>query len=120
MRIPTDLIPVCPKCGKPMSMNLRADDTFVQDEGWYAASDRYSDFLRLHKGLHILFLELGVGFNTPAIIKYPFMQMTAENSNAVYACINLGECFCPDEISRRSVCIDGDIHKVLTELSSHI
>mgnify|MGYP004465425057 FL=1 len=120
MRIPTDLIPVCPKCGKPMSMNLRADDTFVQDEGWYAASGRYSDFLRRHKGLHILFLELGVGFNTPAIIKYPFMQMTAENSNAVYACINLGECFCPDEISHRSVCIDGDIHEVLTELSSHI
>lgn len=120
MRIPTDLIPVCPKCGKPMSMNLRADDTFVQDKGWYAASDRYSDFLRRHKGLHILFLELGVGFNTPAIIKYPFMQMTAENNNAVYACINLGECFCPDEISHRSVCIDGDIHEVLTELSSHI
>ena len=120
MCIPTELIPVCPKCGKPMSMNLRADDTFVQDEGWYAASGRYSDFLRRHKGLHILFLELGVGFNTPAIIKYPFMQMTAENSNAVYACINLGECFCPDEISYRSVCIDGDIHKVLTELSSHI
>lgn len=120
MRIPTDLIPVCPKCGNPMSMNLRADDTFVQDEGWHAASDRYSDFLRRHKGLHILFLELGVGFNTPAIIKYPFMQMTAENSNAVYACINLGECFCPDEISYRSVCIDGDIHEVLTELSSHI
>lgn len=120
MRIPTELIPVCPKCGKPMSMNLRADDTFVQDKGWYAASGRYSDFLRRHKGLHILFLELGVGFNTPAIIKYPFMQMTAENSNAVYACINLGECFCPDEISHRSVCIDGDIHEVLTELSSHI
>lgn len=120
MRIPTELIPVCPKCGKPMSMNLRADDTFVQDKGWYAASDRYSDFLRRHKGLHILFLELGVGFNTPAIIKYPFMQMTAENSNAVYACINLGECFCPDEISHSSVCIDGDIHEVLTELSSHI
>ena len=77
MRIPTELIPVCPKCGKPMSMNLRADDTFVQDKGWYAASGRYSDFLRRHKGLHILFLELGVGFNTPAIIKYPFMQMTA-------------------------------------------
>ena len=120
MRIPTELIPVCPKCGKPMSMNLRADDTFVQDEGWYAASGRYSDFLRRHKGLHILFLELGVGFNTPAIIKYPFMQMTAENNNAVYACINLVECFCPDEISQRSVCIDGDIHEVLTELASHI
>ncbi len=94
--------------------------TDIIEEGWHAASGRYSDFLRRHKGLHILFLELGVGFNTPAIIKYPFMQMTAENSNAVYACINLEECFCPDEISHRSVCIDGDIHEVLTELSSHI
>ncbi len=94
--------------------------TDIIEEGWYAASGRYSDFLRRHKGLHILFLELGVGFNTPAIIKYSFMQMTAENSNAVYACINLGECFCPDEISHRSVCIDGDIHDVLTELASHI
>lgn len=118
MRIPSELIPVCPVCGKPMSMNLRADNTFVQDEGWYAASGRYSDFIRRHKNMHILFLELGVGFNTPGIIKYPFMQMTAENRKAVYACINLGECFCPDEIAAQSVCIDGDIHDVLTRLVS--
>ena len=72
MRIPSELVPKCPECGKPMTMNLRCDDTFVQDEGWYKASERYSDFLRRHEGMYILFLELGVGFNTPVIIKYPF------------------------------------------------
>ena len=94
MRIPTELIPHCPKCGKPMTMNLRADDTFVQDKGWYRAAERYEEFLRRHKNLHILFLELGVGYNTPAIIKYSFWQMTAKNSKAVYACVNFGEAFC--------------------------
>lgn len=98
MRIPTELIPHCPKCGKPMTMNLRADDTFVQDKGWYRAAERYEEFLRRHKNLHILFLELGVGYNTPAIIKYSFWQMTAKNSKAVYACVNFGEAFCPKQI----------------------
>ncbi len=91
MKIPSGLIPKCPVCGAPMTMNLRCDNSFVQDEGWYAAANRYSDFIRRHKGIHILFLELGVGGNTPAIIKYPFWQMTAENQKAVYACINFGE-----------------------------
>lgn len=98
MRIPTELIPHCPKCGKPMTMNLRADDTFVQDKGWYRAAERYEEFLRRHKNLHILFLELGVGYNTPVIIKYSFWQMTAKNSKAVYACVNFGEAFCPKQI----------------------
>lgn len=95
MKIPTELIPKCPVCGAPMTMNLRSDMTFVQDEGWYSASNRYDDFIRRHKDLHILFLELGVGANTPVIIKYPFWQMTGKNSNATYACINYGETFCP-------------------------
>lgn len=72
MRIPLKLIPYCPVCGKPMSMNLRADDTFVQDEGWYKAGGRYSDFMRRHKKDRVLFLELGVGMNTPGIVKYNF------------------------------------------------
>lgn len=113
MRIPTELIPYCPVCGRPMTMNLRSDDSFVQDEGWYSAAERYDDFIRRHKNMHILFLELGVGFNTPGIIKYPFLKMTAENQNAVYACVNNGEVFCPDELRERSVCIDGDIAEVL-------
>lgn len=116
MRISSELIPVCPVCGRPLTMNLRSDDSFVQDEGWYRASERYSEFIRRHKNLNILFLELGVGFNTPGIIKYPFWKMTAENSNAVYACVNLGEAFCPDIIQKRSVCIDGDIAEILKKI----
>ncbi|MGN1136899.1 MAG: Sir2 silent information regulator family NAD-dependent deacetylase, partial [Oscillospiraceae bacterium] len=96
-----------------MTMNLRSDNSFVQDEGWHIAAKRYDDFIRSHRNMHILFLELGVGFNTPGIIKYPFWKMTFENINAVYACVNYGEAFCPDEISERAVCIDGDIAKVL-------
>ena len=116
MRIPTELIPHCPVCGKPMSMNLRADDTFVEDEGWHDAAERYDNFIRTRNGQHILFMELGVGINTPVIIKIPFMQMTAQNPKAVYACLNYGEVFAPDEIAEQSILIDGDIHDVLSEV----
>lgn len=116
MRIPTELIPYCPVCGAPMTMNLRCDDTFVQDDGWYTASTRYADFIRHHKDLHILFLELGVGRNTPAIIKYPFWQMTANNHNAIYACINLNDAICPPQIKNQSICIANDIDKTLSNL----
>ena len=116
MRIPTELIPYCPICGKPMSMNLRADDTFVEDEGWHDAAERYDNFIRTRKGQHTLFMELGVGMNTPVIIKIPFMQMTAQNPNAVYACLNYGEVFAPDEIAEQSILIDGDIHDILSEI----
>ena len=113
MRVPTELIPRCPKCGKPMTMNLRSDNTFVQDKGWYRAADRYAEFLRRHENLHILFLELGVGYNTPAIIKYPFWQMTAKNPKAVYACLNFGEAVCPKEIASQSICINSEIQKII-------
>lgn len=116
MKIPTELIPKCPVCGAPMTMNLRCDDTFVQDDGWYAAAERYNDFIWRHKKLHILFLELGVGGNTPVIVKYPFWQMTAENSKAVYVCVNREEAFCPQEIEKRSICIEEDIGKVIEDI----
>ena len=116
MRIPAELVPHCPRCGKPLTTNLRADDTFVQDEGWYRASERYSRFLETHQGEKMLFLELGVGFNTPGIIKYPFWQMTYQNPEATYACINYGDAAAPGEIAERSICIDGDIGEVLKEL----
>ena len=96
-----------------MTMNLRCDDSFVQDDGWYAAANRYEDFIRRHKGMRILFLELGVGENTPVIIKYPFWQMTAKNPKAVYACVNRGEAYCPQEIKKQSICFDTDIAQVL-------
>lgn len=116
MRIPSSLVPRCPVCGAPMTMNLRCDDTFIQDEGWYAAAERYEAFLREQQGKHILLLELGVGANTPGIIKYPFWRMTMQNPTAVYACINQGAAFCPKEIADRSVCIDQDIAAVLARL----
>lgn len=118
MKIPTELIPKCPVCGAPMTMNLRCDDNFVQDEGWHKASEQYGDFIRGHKNADILFLELGVGANTPVIIKYPFWQMTAQNPNAVYACVNLGMAYAPSEIEKQSICIDADIGRVLPELLS--
>ena len=116
MKIPTELLPVCPHCGKPLTMNLRSDDKFVEDEGWHRAAERYSDFLRRHEGQRILFLELGVGYNTPVIIKYPFWQMTAKNPNAFYACINQGQAICPPEIQRQAVCINADIGAVIAQL----
>ena len=115
MKIPTELIPKCPKCGKSLTMNLRSDDKFVEDEGWHQAAERYENFLRTRNG-KILFLELGVGYNTPGIIKYPFWQMTAKNPDATYACVNCGEAVCPEDIRKQSICIDGDIGQVIEEL----
>lgn len=115
MRVPSELLPCCPRCGKPMTMNLRSDDRFVEDEGWHRAAERYERFLSAHQDAKILFLELGVGYNTPVIIKYPFWQITARNPQAVYACINLGEAECPEAIRERSICIDGDIGEILTQ-----
>ena len=113
MKIPGELVPHCPVCGAPMSMNLRADGSFVEDSGWHKAARRYEEFLRRHEEMRVLFLELGVGGNTPGIIKYPFWRMTYQNPRAVYACVNLGEAWAPKEIAERSVCIDGDIGEVL-------
>jgi NAD-dependent SIR2 family protein deacetylase len=114
MKIPTELLPVCPHCGKPLTMNLRSDDKFVEDEGWYRAAERYENFLRTRAGGKILFLELGVGYNTPVIIKYPFWQMTAKNPNATYVCINQGQAICPQEIERQSICVNAGIGEVLS------
>ena len=117
MKIPTELIPVCPHCGKPLTMNLRSDNNFVEDEGWHRAAERYENFLRTREGQKNLFLELGVGYNTPVIIKYPFWQMTAKNPNAIYACINQGQAVCPQEIQQQSICINADIGSTLQGLS---
>ena len=116
MKVPTELLPVCPHCGKPLTMNLRSDDRFVEDEGWHRAAQRYEQFLRSRGNGKILFLELGVGYNTPGIIKYPFWQMTARNPNATYASINLGQAICPKEIQQQSICMDGDIGETLASL----
>ena len=115
MQLPTELIPTAPN-GDPVTMNLRSDDTFVEDAGWRKASAAYSDFLRRHENLHVLYLEIGVGANTPVIIKYPFWQMTKDNRQATYACLNYGEAYCPKEIEEQAICLDGDTAEVLGEL----
>lgn len=116
MKIPSSLIPRCPKCGKEMTMNLRCDDTFVEDNGWHRASERYSKFLQKNKGKKILFLELGVGYNTPVIIKYPFMRMTYQNKNAIYACVNFGDAGTIKEIETQSIVLKNDIDEVLSNM----
>ena len=117
MRIPSELIPKCPNCGKPLTMNLRSDDKFVEDEGWDRAAERYNQFLRTRKGKN-LYLELGVGYNTPGIIKFPFWQMTAKNPDATYACVNYGETMFPEEIQEQAISIDSDIGQVIEDIGN--
>ena len=116
MRVPTELIPRCPKCGRPMTMNLRSDNTFVEDTGWHEAAERYATFLQTRLSGRVLFLELGVGHNTPVIIKYPFWRMTAQNPKATYACINYGQAVCPKDIQSQSICINADIGTALGDI----
>ena len=116
MSVPSSLVPHCPRCGKWMSMNLRADRTFVEDEGWNEAAQRYDAFLKQHRNSRIVFIELGVGMNTPGIIKYPFWRMTAQNPGSFYTCVNAGEAFCPEEIAGRSLCLNKDINEVLKQM----
>ena len=118
MKIPGELVPTCPHCGRPATTNLRADSTFVEDAGWHEAAERYGEFLRTRTrdDQKALFLELGVGGNTPVIIKYPFWRMASENPNATYASVNLGEAHAPREIASRSICLDADIDAVMDAL----
>ena len=116
MRVPSELVPHCPVCGKPMSMNLRADDTFVEDAGWHAAAERYAAYLRAHQTGRVLYLELGVGGNTPVIIKYPFWRYTYDNPDATYACVNFGQAMTAREIVDQSIVINADIDAVLSNL----
>ena len=118
MRIPSELVPRCPKCGEPMTMNLRSDDRFVEDYGWHEAASRYADFLETHLDKRLLLFELGVGANTPGIIKYPFWRITAQNQNATYLCINSGKADCPKEIEDRSIVVNADLAEVLEQVLS--
>ena len=120
MKIPSELVPKCPYCGAPLTTNLRCDDKFVEDEGWHQAAERYQNFLRTRGNQKILFLELGVGNNTPVIIKYPFWQMTAKNPNATYACLNLFDASCPSEIEHQSILIENDIKYTIEALKKAV
>lgn len=120
MELPARLIPRCPEDGSPVVMNLRVDNSFVEDAGWHRAAKAYGDFLDRHSQGRVLYLELGVGGNTPMIIKYPFWNMALSNPEAIFACINYGETFCPKELEGRGLCIDGDIGEVLEQLQGHV
>ena len=120
MAVPSEFVPKCPKCGRPMSMNLRSDNTFVQDEGWDEAAKRYERFLKDNKHKRNVFLELGVGYNTPGIIKYPFWQYTCNRKDACYICINKGQADIPSEIKEKAICVDADISRVITDMKRSV
>lgn len=117
MRISSDLIPKCPDDGSNVTTNLRADMSFVEDEGWHEASTNYAHFLKKHESGHVLYLELGVGSNTPVIIKFPFWTFTYDNPDAIYACLNYNEAYAPKQIAGQAICISGDVGDVLKELT---
>ena len=116
--IPGRLLPKCPDCGRPLTMNLRSDSRFVEDEGWQGAAAEYEAWLAQHQNRKVVFLEIGVGYNTPGIIKYSFWQQVYRNRHSVYACLNMEEEQVPEEIRERSVIISGDSAQVLRELIS--
>lgn len=120
MRIPSSLVPRCPICGRKMDLNLRSDETFVEDDGWHAASKRYEDFINKHQDDKVLYLDLGCGSNTPIIFKVPFLKWTMQNINATYATINLGEAFTVEQIKDRSIVIDADVNEVFNRLLSNL
>ena len=115
-RIPTELVPKCPVCGGEMEVNLRCDGNFVEDGAWERASVRYREFLRENMGRRVVFLELGVGMNTPGIIKFPFWQMAARWPQAFYICVNLDQAWAPEEIRDRALCLNGDLSRILEKL----
>ena len=118
MAVPADLVPRCPRCGRPMAMNLRADDTFVEDALWHAAAARYAAFCRNHERGRVLYLEIGVGWNTPGIIKYNFWSRANDNPNAIYACLNHDDARIPRELEGRGIGIEGDSAQVIAALKA--
>ena len=116
MSIPAELLPKCPNCGRPLTMNLRSDNKFVEDEGWQAAAVEYEIWLTKHQDQKVVFLEIGVGYNTPGIIKYTFWRQVYQNKNAVYACLNMEEERVPEEIREQSIMIGGNAHDLIWEL----
>ncbi len=118
MSIPSDLLPVCSECGRPLTMNLRSDDRFVEDEGWQKAAMEYEAWLTARRNKRVVFLEIGVGYNTPGIIKYSFWQQVWQNQNAFYACLNMEALPVPEEIRDRSIVISGDSAQVIRKLIS--
>lgn len=114
--IPSELVPKCPVCGGKMDMNLRCDNYFVEDEEWHEAADRYADFLKMNKGKNVVLLELGVGFNTPIIIRFPFEKLVRENKSYSMIRLNLDEAVVPESFGKRAIGIGGDMAKVISDI----
>ena len=114
--IPSELVPKCPVCGGNMAMNLRCDNYFVEDEAWHEAADRYAGFLEQHKDKKVVLLELGVGFNTPIIIRFPFEKMVRENSSYSLIRLNMDEAVVPESFGKRAIGIGGDMAKAITDI----
>ena len=114
--IPSELVPKCPVCGGNMAMNLRCDNYFVEDEAWHEAADRYAGFLEQNKDKKVVLLELGVGFNTPIIIRFPFEKMVRENSSYSLIRMNMDEAVVPESFGKRAIGIGGDMAKAITDI----
>ena len=119
-KIPSDLVMKCPVCGGNMDMNLRKDANFVQDENWYRQSEKYEDFLSRSKGKNVVLLEMGVGFNTPGIIRFPFEQMTANNVKTTLIRINKDYPNPMLEIKNKTISFDEDTNKIIEDLKEQI
>lgn len=108
-KIPSYMVPKCPVCGGAMDMNLRKDNHFVQDEAWYAAEERFSDYLSEAIDQKLVLVELGVGFNTPTIIRFPFEKLVREHENINLIRLNLDQAIVPKSFGKRAVGINADM-----------
>ena len=118
--IPSELVPKCPVCGGNMAMNLRCDNYFVEDEAWHEAADRYADFLEQNKDKKVVLLELGVGFNTPIIIRFPFEKMVREHSSYSLIRLNMDEAVVPESFGERAIGIGGDMAKAIADIRESV
>ena len=117
--IPSDLVPYCPKCHEPMDVNLRKDEYFVEDTYWHQQSQNYENFIKKHKNQKILFIELGAGYNTPGIIRFPFEQMTYQMKDAHLIRVNLSFNSVPKEIENKSISFKEDAQSFITHIQNN-
>lgn len=114
--VPSYMVPKCPVCGGPMAMNLRCDRYFVEDEAWHNAERRFGDFIEeCHNG-EVALLELGAGFNTPTIVRFPFERMVRENKNMRLIRLNLNEAIVPESFGERAIGINRDMNESITDI----
>lgn len=119
-KIPSELVPKCPRCGAEMETNLRKDNLFVEDANWHDANGRYKNFLDNVGDAKVVFLELGVGYNTPVIIRYPFEQWTYDNENATLIRLNRDFPGAIKENESKTISFDEDMDEIFDYWLSRI